>query len=214
MANNQRRRQKKLEKKKAKRKAAKVRLIKAASGLSIGRDIIIAAKSPMHECLVSDGLSELGIGNVVLAKKMPSNNIGVGVFLLDIFCLGVKDVFYATLPPEQYAMKIQQLGSSEPFDTIHPACARKLIEGGVLYARQWGFEPHKDYRVVMRIFGDIDPVVCPTKFEYGRDGKPLYVSGPKDTSKKSRGIIDTLMKRCGPDGFDYMVEMGEWNEQE
>lgn len=213
MASNQRRRQRRLEKKKAKRKV-KLISFKAAGGLSGGRDITIAARSPVHECLVPVRLAELGIGNIVVAKKMPTGNIGIGVFLVDVYCLGVKDVFYATLPPERYAWKIQQLEAHEAFETIHPSCARKLIEGGVLYAKQWGFKPHKDYKAVVRIFGDIDPGVCATEFEYGRDGKPFYVAGPNDTPKKSRAILDTLMKRCGPDEFDYMVSIGEWQDRE
>jgi hypothetical protein len=212
MANNQRRRQKRLEKKKAKRKA-KLTSLKSTAGFSFGRDIIIAARSPVHECLVPVSLAEVGIGNIVVAKKMPTGNIGIGVFLLDIYCLGVKDAFYATLTPEQYPLKIQQFEAPEALETIHPSCARKLIEGGVQYAKQCGLKPHKDYNDVARIFGDIDPGVCPTEFEYGHDGKPYYVSGPNDTPKKSRAIMDTLMKRCGPDGFHYMVGMNGLQER-
>jgi hypothetical protein len=80
-----------------------------------------------------------------------------------------------------------------------------LIEGAIKYANQFGFKPHQDYKVPKQIFGDIDPAACPRRFDYGRDGKPFYVSGPHDTPQKSRAILKTLSKQCGPDGFHYMI---------
>ena len=45
-------------------------------------------------------------------------------------------------------------------------------------------------------------------FQFGKDGKPFYVSGPYDSPVKSRRIVDTLEKRCGPGGYDYLVLVG------
>ena len=207
---NQRKRQKALERKKAKRKAAKALKVSTSGGVTIrsgARDLRISARSPVHECLVPKEIFELGIGNVVIARRMPSGNFGIGVFLLDIYCLGVKDAFYATITPHEYTLRIAQFESNSAFEIIHPSCARKLIEGGVEYAKQFGFKPHRDYAGVQKIFGDIDPEACPRVFDYGRDGKPFYVSGPHDTAQKSEAIVNTLLKQCGPDGFHYLVPM-------
>lgn len=208
MAVNQLRRQKTLARKKAKRKAAKalklahIRVPEATFG---ERDVTVASGSPVHECLVPHSLFELGLGNVVVAKRMPTGKIGAGIFLLDVYCLGVKDAFYATMDSEEYTWRLQQIDVKGDFETIHPSCARKLVEGGIRYANQFGFRPHEDYKVAKKIFGDIDPAACPRRFDYGRDGKPFYVSGPHDTPQKSRAILKTLSKQCGPDGFHYMI---------
>ncbi|MFQ5825644.1 MAG: hypothetical protein ACE5JB_16520, partial [bacterium] len=78
-------------------------------------------------------------------------------------------------------------------------------EGAVAYAKDLGFSPHPDYRIANKILGDIDPDVCPMSFEFGKDGKPFFIAGPYDTPKKCKMIMDTLTKRCGQDGFHYMV---------
>jgi hypothetical protein len=99
---------------------------------------------------------------------------------------------------------------------MHPACFRKLVEGGVAYAREQGFNPHADYVVAGQIFGDVDPAACPTHFEYGHEGKPFYISGPQETATQVRATLDQLQRRWGPGNFDYLVaahspsELAEW----
>jgi hypothetical protein len=44
---------------------------------------------------------------------------------------------------------------------IHNSCARKLIEGGAIYADHYGFKPHRDYKMAKQIFGEIDATACP-----------------------------------------------------
>ena len=205
MASNERKRQKKLEKKKAKRKASKQMGRKAGGGFGPSYGMAQAVKSPIHECLMTKEIFEFGIGHVIVARKMPAGLIGVSNFLLDVYCLGVKNAFYATLTQEQYEERIEYLEQNGDLESIHPSCARKLVEGGVQYARDLGLMPHKDYAKARKIFGDIDPEACPREFEYGRDGMPLYVNGPNDTQEKSRQIIDHLTKRLGPDEFHYIV---------
>ena len=58
-----------------------------------------AASAPIHECLVPDSLFDIGIGNVIVSRKMPNGFIGAAFFLVDVFCLGIKDVFYEALSP-------------------------------------------------------------------------------------------------------------------
>ncbi|MFB3132619.1 MAG: hypothetical protein ACE10K_08885, partial [Rhodothermales bacterium] len=85
----------------------------------------------------------------------------------------------------------------------------KLVEESVDYARDLGFFPHKDYRKARKIFGDVDRAECKTEFEFGKDGKPFYVSGPYDSETKIRRIVDQLMERLGPDGFHFLVGLDE-----
>ena len=205
MAVNQRRRQKALEKKKSKRKAIKAARPSLSKTLSISRDIALAAGAPVHECLIPETLFELGIGNIIIAKTMANRHIGMGVFLLDIYCLGIKNALYANLSSVEYEEQKRQIGMEHALDIIHPSCARKLIEGGVAFAETYGFKPHRDYKVVRQIYSQIDPEVCPKAFEYGKEGKPFYVSGPHDTPPQIKSILNTLEKKCGPGRYDYIL---------
>lgn len=197
------RRQKALARHKAKRKKAKA--VNQSFSPTFSGSILLASQAPIYECKIPKRLFELGIGNIVFSRQFPSGKIGVAVFLLDVFCLGVKDVFYHVVDPGKYTQIIEGLAHDEPLEDIDPACARKLIEGAVEYAQRLNLRPHADYKPAQKIFSDVDAATCPRSFEYGRDGKPFYVAGPNDTPAKSRQVISVLEKQCGPDGFHYMV---------
>ena len=205
-----RKRQQKLAKKAAKRKAvlATKKPVGSADGVvPHGRHALPAASAPIHECLVADSLFDIGIGNVIVSRKMPNGFIGAAFFLVDVFCLGIKDTFYEVLSPAEYDYRVSGL-QHETFRAIHPTCARKFVEGAEAYARDLGFPPHPDYQRARQIFGDLDATVCPTHYVFGRDGKPFFLSGPYDTPARCRRIIDTLTRRCGPEGFHFTVAGG------
>ena len=167
----------------------------------------------MYECLIPEELFEIGLGNVIVARKAPQGRIALSAFVVDVFCLGVKNTFFNVSNEDDYEndIKVRLIEShaGRDFDNIHPSCARKLIEGAVAYAEDLGFRPHSDYRNAKGIFGDIDPDVCPEKYIYGKDGKPFYIRGPNESPSNAKRIIQQLHKKCGEDGYHYMLEMDE-----
>jgi len=211
MASNERKRQQKLVRKAAKRKqhvqGIKSALVKPFSELSPSTQMRRSVDAPVYECLVPEELFQAGIGSVVFSRELPGGEIAVVVFLLDVFCLGVKNTLVTVVPEDEYQSMLEQISQHETLASIDPACTRKLVEEAEAYATDLGFRPHPDYLVGRMIFGDVDPNACPMSFTFGKDGKPFYASGPYDTLDKSRRIIDTLTRRCGPDGFLYMVAL-------
>lgn len=205
MALNAKKRQQKRAKKVAKRKTA-VSSKKKTGLLGRSRQILSAANGPIHQCLMPENLFELGIGNVVISRALPSGQIGAAFFLLDVFCLGIKDAHFDVMPRDAYNHWMADIQHGTLRD-IDPSYARKLIESAEAYARDLGFKPHADYQMASKIFADIDAAACPTQFEFGKDGKPFFMSGPYDTPATCERIVATLTKRCGPDGFHYMMAM-------
>jgi hypothetical protein len=162
------------------------------------------AHAPIHECLIPASLFEQGLGNLVFSRALPNGHIALSVFLLDTFCLGVKNAFFTIGTKAEYDAH-RHRSIPEELQPINPACFRKLVEGGVAYARELGFYPHTDYRVACQIFGDVDTGSCQTNFEYGHEGKPLYISGPNESASQVRAILDQLESRLGPDNFHLLV---------
>jgi len=210
MAISEHRRQKKLANKKKKRK------LPARSA----RDLLAAmpvasryAQFPVHECLVPDALFESGMGSVIWARRTPEGMIATSVFLVDVFCLGVKDALVHVSSALDYEHRLRsrfvQMNGLQEFESLHPACARKLIEGAVRYADTLGFPPHADYQNAKGIFGDIDLEACPTAFTYGQNGKPFYIRGPSESVVQAQRIVKQLDRVCGTGNFDYLVASDE-----
>jgi hypothetical protein len=205
MVMDEKRRQKKLARKAAKRK----RNLGAKRGEFPGKERLIAfaADKPLHECLIPRVLYEQGIGNVVISRKMPNGDIAAAFFLVDIYCLGVKNCFFTIIPPGVYAQRIANLVQKEGAEHAMPACAVKLIKGAVAYAESLGLHAYRDYFSLKGFFGSIDPTTCPKEFEFGKDGKPFYIAGPNETQEDSEKIMAALTRKVGSDGFHYMVRM-------
>ncbi|MCD4652908.1 hypothetical protein K8T06_03130, partial [bacterium] len=91
MATNPKRRQKKLEKRKKKRKIVKKSL---AFNTQSRNKPVNYAEFPVHECLVQNSLFEIGLGNVVVTRLTSAGLIAVGAFVVDVYCLGVKNALF------------------------------------------------------------------------------------------------------------------------
>jgi hypothetical protein len=163
-----------------------------------------------HEALWPSDLFEKGIGWVIVARlKSAGQRIEAGVFLVDVCCLGVKWAAYESCDRQDYLQRIRGHYESDfPMANVEPCCARKLIEEATQYAEGLGFPPHPDYKKAARVFGGLRTEECAQHFTFGRDGKPFYCRGPRETEEQSRRILWQLEKRCGPGKYDYLVALG------
>jgi len=208
MSIDQRKRQKRLVKKKAKRKAvlsSKNKKVSFSDRISRSKTIIIARNSPVYRCFVRENIFSEGIGTAIVSRQMPNGHLGVGVYLLDVWCLGVKNTYFSILSENEFLDRIKQIEVNEHLETLHPSCARKIIEQSVEYSDKLGFNPHKDYKISRQLLMDLDPNVCPNQYTFGKDGKPFYISGPNENQNQSKKIVEKLFRNCGEGNFDYIV---------
>ena len=207
MAIDPRKRQKKQERRAAKRKTKQHQLARERSA-GLPERLAGAARYPILHAQVTTDFWDQGIGWACLSRELPNGSVGFGLFLVDRYCLGIKNVMaditgrftYDT----QVARKFQGHFKSKE---MKPAAVRKLVEQAVAYARSLGFPPHPEYQRARLIFGDIDPNEAPDEFEFGKDGKPYFIAGPHDTPERCRHILRTLEEHCGPDGYHYLIPM-------
>ena len=162
------------------------------------------------EAYHSASLFGVGIGYVAVARFRGSGETEVGVFLLDVFCLGAKNAFYTCCGQTEYDRELlDRILPADKRTPLDPPSARKLVEDAVAYARSLGLTPHPDYKHACRVFGGINVGDSSAMFTFGKDGKPLYVQGPHDSFERCQQVLRQLRARCGDDNFDFMVVGGE-----
>ncbi len=204
MSVNDKRRQKKVERRNAKRKQRHREIAKQRS-MGLGERLRAATACPILESLFSDTLEKDGLTTTILSLLLPSGEVAYAGFLIDRYCLGVKDAFGGVRPRGEYQRMIEKTSRNLDVKPIDPADLRWLVEQSVEYARSLGLEPHSDYARCSVIFGDIDPEQASMEVEFGKDGKPFFVAGPHDGPHKCKRIVETLRERCGDDGFHYVL---------
>lgn len=169
--------------------------------------------APLVGAWVAENIFEAGLGHVIVARQLPDGRWAAGSFLLDVYCLGVKNAFLTLRPEREIRQEfLPRISQVHPLTEIEPAYARKLIDGAIDYARELGFEPHGDYHTAQLVLAQIDASTCGETFTFGKDGKPFFVNGPNISIEKSWQIIHHLGKICGPDGFHYMLGVDELND--
>lgn len=194
--------------------AERRKLAGSASNLPLATRVGRLAAMPLRSCLVQDGLFERGNGMVILARQQSDGQLAIAAFLLDVFCLGVKEAFFRLFEPSEFDEYMEVMGQDAPLSAVAPAYARKLLRDTVAYARSIGFEPHPDFAAAESLFGDVSAETCDVSFEFGVDGKPFYVPGPSETEKQIERRLEHLSERLGEDGFDFALEEDDIDEEE
>jgi hypothetical protein len=205
MAIDPRKRQKNLERRKAKQKQERRELARR-NPQSLSVQLEQAATAPLLHCYVMANLWESGMGQVLVSRQLKNGNVAAAIFLVDAYCLGVKNAMALIASRPKYDLDIYgKLAREYALLPLKPECARKLVEGAVRYALDLGFPPHADCRTAKLIFGEVSPDACTEEYTFGRDGKPFFIAGPHDSESRCEQILRTLRQRCGNEGHDFLI---------
>ncbi len=165
------------------------------------------ASAPLHSCLLQEGLFERGNGMLILSRRAGTGSLVMAAFLVDVWCLGVKDVIFRQIGIPEMEDFVAAIGEAAPFAPVDPSYARKLLRDVVAWALSLGFPPHADYAAAELLFGDSAAEASDVTFSFGHQGKPLYIPGPGDTPARTRQRLEHLSRRLGKDGFNFMTAM-------
>ena len=170
---------------------------------SLPARVLRAAHAPIQHCFLTESVFDLGMGTLVLARGATPHHIAFSSFLIDMFCLGIKDVMFESVESEVFEMYMDATDVGSPMVSVDPSYARKLLRDLAAWSQSIGFAPHRDFAVVERMFGDVSADASDATFRFGRDGKPFYIPGPSETAPLVRRRIEQLQKYLGDNGFGF-----------
>jgi hypothetical protein len=185
-------------------------LIRPIQAIGLNPYLQDARNYPLYGCWIMDGWQDTGITPVVVARKQGNDLIMFGVYMVDYYCLGIKDAYTRTdYSHNRFERELPKFCAEAP-SSCSVELAHELIYGALEYAEKLGFEPHPDFyqQKADLILDPPDAHPRENQVEFGKDGKPLYISGPYDSEIKSKSVVNTLMRTCGPGNFDYEVGLG------
>ena len=170
---------------------------------SLPARVLRAANAPIQHCFLTESVFDIGMGTLVLARGATPHHISLSSFLIDAFCLGIKDVMFESVESEVFEMYMDATDVGSPMVSVDPSYARKLLRDLAAWSQSIGFAPHRDFAAVERMFGDVSADASDAVFRFGRDGKPVYIPGPSETAPLIRRRIEQLQKYLGDDGFGF-----------
>jgi len=147
----------------------------------------LAQSDPIQHCLLSEGLFDTGMGILVLARGATPYSLTTATFLLDTFYLGVKDTYLRSVSGREFASYIDYMSVTSPMVPVDPSYARKLLRDLVTWARNRGIAQNRDYPKLEPIFGATNAAACDVEFQFGYDGKPLFIG---DMSEMAQVLVE------------------------
>lgn len=145
-----------------------------------------------------------GMVTVVVARLGQRGRASVCAFLVDVFCLGVKNALPAQTM-DRHAVREFATAYFLPYDgppvQAPVELARYLVLGAVEYAHGLGFEPHPDFAETAEYLGG---GTGPNPIGFGRDGTPFYIDGPNDDPN---AVLATLNRTVGQGNYGFTTRV-------
>ena len=164
-------------------------------------------KIPVDRCFIADNYNDKGLTICLIIRKQPSGKFMFANFVVDRFCLGVKDAF-ANCNFNEFQIKdlIEKLSRNGMVEEVSPNYFHNLIYAAIDFAEENGFKPHRDFTLAEYV---LDPEMIDEgidEIEVGDEyGKPLFISGPFDDVNR---IIATLDRNVGKDNYNTILLNG------
>ncbi len=163
-----------------------------------------ARRWPVYECLINPSWKENGLATILLSRHQPDGNFVFGSYLVDTFCLGLKDTFCnANLTLSKYEKELKPgiYRDEDPID-CPISLAHQIIYGAIEYASKLGFKPQKDFKMSKYILEEQNEIEESRTIEFGKDGKPFFIAGPNDDAEL---IIKKLEGEVGKGNFCFII---------
>jgi hypothetical protein len=159
------------------------------------------------ECWVNSNWRATGMANLLVLGQAGSGQYALAAFLIDIWCVGLKDAWgnadYSRLDFDQMLKRAKE---RMPMVRIDTDAARRLVAGGIRFARHNGFRLPPDSDRWTAMLGDLGDIGIADLADFGKDGKLLYVGDRQFLAQRLNGMsVEQFMQR--PD-VDWTMEVG------
>lgn len=200
---SQKRRQQRALKERRREKAKKRRGAQVVRLSDEMRELRRARAYPIFECLIAKGWREMGLAHVIITRKQTDTLVLFGVYLVDMQCLGIKNTFCEVNQSLSHYVEMKaRVSEFEGFEPCSAELAHQIIYGALDYAAGLGFRPQKDFAMSRWVLDPRETIPPNDELEFGKDGMPLFVSGPHDNVA---AIMAHLEKRVGKGNFHFLV---------
>lgn len=152
---------------------------------------------------------------MIVARERGNGNLCVGNFLVDTWCMGVKDAFgNVNMTKEDFEELLNRAFEMEECE--YPV-AHNIIYGAVEFAGEADIEPHPDYWLWKGVLDEDSDDVPFIDMEFGKGGKYFLVARP---GSREALMVSKLQQRLG-DNFDFVLnaddiipDFGDYEQEE
>jgi hypothetical protein len=165
-----------------------------------------ARNLPIHQCWVNKDWRRIGTATVMVVRKHVSGNLTLGIYIVDLLCMGVRESMYQfNIPELQLKLMIKDaVKGGLRFVAISYRLAHNIIYSAIEYAEEYGFHPTTSFTRVTQYILEADTDAIPLmRIRCGDDnGNPVYMRGD-DNEVKTRQALARLHHTAGYGKYQY-----------
>lgn len=157
------------------------------------------------KCYVSDGIWEQGMGHVMVTRKHTGGKVSFGNFLIDTYCLGVKNCMYRLrMDDYEFDDLIDDMTENLGLHEVEYVEAHNIIYGALEFAEEGGIDPHKDFALAKYFLEEDTEDIPLIEYDFGYEGKHFLMA---NDNLELTTYLPTLRKNLPEDQVKYMVKV-------
>jgi len=157
---------------------------------------------PVCKCMVNKDWEDSQIANVSVMRKHANGNVTIGLYRIDLLCLGVKETVYFFNIPEQEFVAQYSFELSD-FKEIDYTLAHNIIYAGHDFALEFDIHPHRDFEITRFILEEDNNAVPLLEVPLGTDGIPHLIV---EKQGQHAEILAKLKRYAGEGNYFYTVD--------
>ena len=166
---------------------------------------IIVAKGrslALLKCMVNQNWTISKMANVLVIRQHASGKVTVGVYLVDLMCLGVKDTFFI-FNEEPGQVEDEFESQNIVFKEIAYPLAHNIIFAGHDFAAEFDINPHPQFNITKYLLEEDDDNVPLIEISVGNEeGKPQIIA---EHAVQYADALSKLKKHAGEGNYNYIV---------
>ena len=167
---------------------------------------------PIGKCYIAPpNWQESGMAHIIVTRVRPSGNLVMAAFLVDTFCLGVKDAgYHENMPPSDFEEYLNNYRKGMGLEEISYNEAHNIIYGAMAFAEEGGIKPAKEFDPAGYILEEDSEDIPLIEYDFGKNGKHFLVVNP---DRKEMSYYHILKKNLGDD-FEFILPYGNVEEKD
>ena len=170
-----------------------------------------AVTLPVYQCYVYEDWKEVGMSTVYVSRQHAGGGISFCSYLVDLYCLGVKDSFFGfNVSLSEWVNLVHSVDEVFGLQEISYELAHNIVYAADDYVQELGLESCADFRKITRYFLQKDEEVEIIEVTVGDNGMPHLVADFDDKPRYYLKVLAHLEKTLGRDGFRVTDTSGKY----
>jgi hypothetical protein len=160
---------------------------------------------PIHKCLVNEGWETSKMAQVIVMRRHVTGNVTIGMYLVDLLCLGIKDThYYFNILPSEFEERIED---GPEFMEISYDLAHNIVYAGHDFAMEFEIKPCAEFTVTQYILEEDNNNIPLIDISTGdEEGMPHLMAEP---GGNYHDALAKLRQHAGEGNYHYTIGIGK-----